>query len=353
MVLLTGCLDGEETPEGEDGNNQTTDDGSDEDTGNRTENGEDGEMEDQDGEEEGEDTEDEERRYTRFMYDPEQAGVSAERYVFSYTGTDASGELSERIQGTTDTAGELARIAVRSTSAQEEADGELPEERTRETVSVRVYEQEASFDELTGSLTESTDSYAGYDVYERAGLVLGVNEERLAVVEGPTTERVRLVAETLEGETPSYAESNDGVGVLTDAAGTGDAVLVRGGLPDSEAPGVENALASAAALSEESGNIEITFAVVYPDEESTKTAVSTDSMGQDPPEDTEAPSDGLTEEPPEGSEGSSDELTPLLAVAVTELNLGLGDVDVSDQTTVGRVAVLEASVERSAFFGGL
>jgi len=193
-----------------------------------------------------------------------------------------------------------------------------------------VYEEGGSFGELGTALTEPVDNYAGHDIYESGGSVLGVNEDELTVVEGPSMEKVRLVARTLAGDTPSYAESDDDMGVLTDAVGTGDAVLVRGGLPEVDVPEIEDTVATAVSLSEDCETVSLRYAVVYPDEEGASAAVSTES-----------------------SEDEGDDLTPILALAVTELNLGTEDVDGSNQITVGRVAVLEASAERNAFFGGL
>lgn len=324
---MTGCLGGEETPESDDENTGATDDGNDEDAGNRTES--DGE-EDVEEDEEG-DTGEEDAGYTRFMYDPEPAGVDAEGYFFTYTDTGASEELYERIHGVESSAGTTARIEIRGTEDGSAGEGVLPERGGRDIVEERVYEQRSSFEELREKLTEPIDSHLGYEIYERRGFFWGINDDELTVVQGPTPERIRLVAETLEGETPAYAESSDDVRVLTDAVDTGDAVQVRGEIPEVEAPGVEDAIASAFSLSEDGEKVSLRYAVVYPDEEGANAAVSTGSS----------------------QETTGDEITPLLALTVTELRLRVEDVDVSDRTVDGRVAVLEASVDRGAFFGGL
>ena len=345
VVLLTGCLGGGETPENDDGDGNATGNGDGEENGNQTENEDGGEGTETGGEGDGEDGEDEnggdetdeeEVRYTEFMYDPEQAGVNSDGYFFTYTGTEASQEMSERVQ-MTDTAGRTARIEVRETETESE-EGGLPQQGDVDIVSVRMYEQEGSFGELRTGLTEPVESHVGYEIYETDGSVLAINNDRLTVIEGSTTERVRLAAGTLAGETPSYADSNDDIRLLTEAVGTGDAVLVRGGLPDVDVPEIEDAIATAVSLTEDGETVSLRYAVVYPDEEGASAAVSTES---------------LEEEPPGGSGVPSDQLTPILGLAVTGLNIRPEDIEVTDQTTEGRVAVLNASVARSDFFGGL
>lgn len=330
VTLLSGCLGGEETPESDDGNTEATEDGSDEDSGNRTEG--DGGEDDEEGDEEG-DTGEEDAGYTRFMYDPEPAGVDADGYVFTYTDTGASEELYERVHGVEYSAGRTARVEIRGTEdSSESGEGGLPERDGREIVDVRVYEQQSSYEELRGSLTEPIDSHADYEIYETRRAVWGVKDDELTVVEGPTADRIRLVVETLEGETPPYTESSDDVRVLTDVVGTGDAVQVRGELPEVDTPGVEGAIASAFSLSEDGETVSLRYAVVYPDEDGANAAVSTEA----------------SQEIPEDEDG----MTPLLALTVTELRLRVEDVEVSNRTVNGRVAVLEASVDRDAFFGG-
>lgn len=343
VVLLTGCLGGGETPENDDGDGNTTENGDGEENGNQTENGNGGEGTENDGEGDGEDenggedgTGEADVGYTDFMYDPEQAGVNADGYFFTYTGNEASQEMSERIQ-TTDTSGRTARIEIRETETESEGGG-LPQQGDVDIVSVRMYEQEGTFGELRAGLNEPVESYVGYEIYETGGSVIAVNNDRLTVIEGSTTERVRLAAGTLAGETPSYADSNDDMGVLTDSVGTGDAVLIRGGLPEVDVPEIENAIATAVSLTEDGETVSLRYAVIYPDEEGASAAVDTES---------------LEEEPPGGSGVPSDQLTPILALAVTELNVRPEDIEVTNQTTEGRVAILNASVERSAFFGGL
>ena len=338
VALLTGCLGGSSNGDGggtnttEDGGaqNQTETDGAEtdgEDSGTDEEAEENGEEETEEDEPEVGDT-----GYREFMYDPEQAGVDAEGYVFSYTGSEASEELASRIHGATDsTSVRTARIEIRST----DSEGELPEQDGGDTVYIRVYEDESSYGELSGRLTEPVDSRAGYEIYESGGTVFGINESALTVVEGPTTDRVRLVAETLSGETESYAE-NDDISVLTDAVGTGDAVLVRGSLPElpeSDIPGIETAIASAVSLTEEDGTVALRYAVVYPDGEGANAAVSTESLEDVIPEDENVP---------------SDEPTPLFVLAATELAVRPEDLEVSDQRADGRVAVLEGSTELDA-----
>jgi hypothetical protein len=344
VFLLTGCLGGGETPENDDGN--TTGNGDGEENGNQTQNQDGGEGTETDGEGDGEDeadenegddgTDEEDVGYTEFMYDPEQAGVNADGYFFTYTGNEASQEMSERVQST-DTSGRTARIEIRETETESEGEG-LPQQGDVDIVSVRMYEQEGSFGELRTGLNEPVESYVGYEIYETGGSVIAVNNDRLTVIEGSTTERVRLAAGTLAGETPSYADSNDDIRVLTDAVGTGDAVLIRGGLPEVDVPEIEDAIATAVSLTEDGETVSLRYAVVYPDEEGASAAVSAES---------------LEEEPPGGSGVPSDQLTPILGLAVTELNVRPEDVEVTNQTTEGRVAVLNASVERNAFFGGL
>jgi len=323
VALLTGCLGGE-TPADGDGGNDTTTDGDGDEPENQTRNGDGGEDETQ---ETDENAGTDDSGYTSFMYDPEQAGVDPDGYVFSYTGTDASEEMASRIHGATgSTSGRTARIEIRNT----DSDGETPEQGGGDTVYIRVYEDEASYGELRGSLTEPVDSHASYEIYESGGAVFGVNEDEMTVVEGPTTDRVRLVVETLTGGTASYAE-NDDISVLTDAVGTGDAVLVRGSLPElpeSDIPGIETAIASAVSLTEEDGTVALRYAVVYPDGEGANAAVSTESLEEVIPEDENVP---------------SDEPTPLLVLVATELAVRPEDLEVSDQRADGRVAVLEGS----------
>jgi len=46
-------------------------------------------------------------------------------------------------------------------------------------------------------------------------------------------------------------------------------------------------------------------------------------------------------------------MTPLLALGITEVRARPDDIDVSNQTVVGRVAVMEASMDMNAGLGGL
>ncbi|MDZ7688293.1 MAG: hypothetical protein U5J64_06145 [Halobacteriales archaeon] len=325
VALLAGCIGGDETPEN-DGNGDGEENGTDD-----TEDGT-----DTDGEvgNEGEETNDE---YTRFMYDPEAAGVDAQRYVFTYTSSDVSQELSNTF-GVTGDARRMARVEIRGESRAGQDEGGLPEQEDGDTVEISEYGEGGSYGELRGSLSEPVGSQSGYEIYERRASVFGFNDETRTVIRGQSTERVRLVAETLAGETASYAESDDDIGVLTEAVGTGGVVLVRGGLPEADIPDTEDGTASAATLSEEGGTVSLRYAVVYPDEESASAAVSTETLQGEAPEDAEEP---------------SGEMTPLLALAVTQFDIRVEEVDVSEQTTVGRVAVLEASMGIDAIFGGL
>jgi hypothetical protein len=366
VALMTGCVGGD-SPDGDDGETNATDGGGNgSDVGsNQTEtegedSGADGQEEtgeEEDAEEEGEESESgyEEAGYTRFMYDPEQAGVDADGYVFTHVGADASRELTERVLGTADSAKRIARVEIRDTGEGSE-EGDISEGGGREIVEMRVYEQESSLKELGGTLTEPVDSRAGYDVYDSGGSAVGVNRESLTIIEASTTDRVRLVAETIEGETPSYAESSEDLRLLTNTVGTGEAVLIRGQLPESDTPGVESAIASSLALSEDDRTVSIRYAVVYPDEEGANAAVSPDSLEQEAPDGTDAPPDGMIEGSSKEGDTPSDQLTPLFALAatelapVTEVAVSPENVEVSDQTADGRVAILKATAESKALF---
>jgi hypothetical protein len=339
VALVTGCVGGD-SPDGDDGETNATDgEGNGSDGGsNQTET--EGEDSGADGQEEtGEEGEPgyEEAGYTRFMYDPEQAGVDADGYVFKYTSAGASQGLAERVVGASDSAGNIAIVEVRDTGEGSERGG-IFDEAGREIVEVRAYEQVSSFEESVGSLTEPVDSRAGYDIYESDESVSGVSDDSLTVIEGPTVDRVRLVAETLEDETSSYVESNDDMRLLTDAVGTGNAVRVRG-----QPPGPD-ALASAVSFSEDGGAVNIRYAAVYPGEEEANAAIS--------PESVDLESTNESEEPPEVTGVTPDKLTPLFVLAVTDVGLSPGDPDLYDQTADGRVAVVEASVESDALFEG-
>ena len=332
---MTGCIGNGETPEnGENGN--TTGNGTDDEAGDGTDtDGGDGDNSDGEVENAG---------YTRFMYNPETAGVDAERYVFAYADSNISQTLSERI-GVSGDAGTVARVDIRGESSSPENGGELPEQGGGDTVEIRVYEDQGSYGEFRSSLTEPVDSSAGYEIYESDGSVFGVNDDEATVVEGPSIDRVRLVVETLAGETPSYAESNEDIRVLIDAVGTGEAVLVRGGLPEVDT-GVGEPLASAVTYSGDGEMVSLRYAVVYPDEESANAAVSTETLQEETPE---PPEDGS----PEEGEVPSEDMTPLLALGITELRARPEDIEVSNQRAVGRVAVLEASMNMNVGLGGL
>jgi hypothetical protein len=112
--------------------------------------------------------------------------------------------------------------------------------------------------------------------------------------------------------------------------------LVRGSLPElpeSGIPGIETAIASAVSLTEEDGTVALRYAVVYPDGEGANAAVNTESFEEVIPENENAPSDAPT---------------PLFVLAATELGTSPEDLELSDQSADGRVAVLEGSTELDA-----